>query len=83
MITQHLPRLREALEQQGLHLQQIEVTIASNDTTGRDQFQGHNGQQQLDQSMHNSRGNQPIFALNTSEDTGEATQLLNNLSVMA
>ncbi len=83
MITQHLPRLREALEQQGLHLQQVEVTIATNDTASRDQFQGHSGQQQLNQSMHNSRGNQPIFALNTSEDTGEATQLLNDLSVMA
>lgn len=83
MITQHLPRLREALEQQGLHLQQVEVSIAANDNAGRDQFQGHNGQQQLHHSMHNSRGNQPIFALDSGEDTREAAQILNNLSVMA
>jgi flagellar hook-length control protein FliK len=83
MISQHLPRLREALEQQGLHLQQIEVTIAANDNAGREQFQGHAGQQQLNQFMHNSRGNQPIFTLETGDETGEATQITNNLSVMA
>ncbi len=83
MITQHLPRLREALEQQGLHLQQIDVTIAANDSFSRDQFQGHTGQQQLNQSMHNSRGNQPIFTLDAGEETQEATQIINNLSVMA
>ena len=83
MISQHLPRLREALEQQGLHLQQIEVTIAANDNPGREQFQGNPGQQQLNQSRHNSRENQPIFTLDTGEETGEATQLINNLSVLA
>lgn len=83
MISQHLPRLREALEQQGLHLQHIEVTIAANDNPGREQFQGHTGQQQLNQSMHNSKGNQPIFTLDMGEESGEATQLINNLSVLA
>lgn len=83
MITQHMPRLREALEQQGLHLQQIEVTIAANDSFSRDQFQGNAGQQQLNQSMHHTRGSQPIFTLDMGEETQEATPLANNLSVMA
>jgi len=64
-------------------LQQIEVTIAANDNPGREQFQGNPGQQQLNQSRHNSRENQPIFTLDTGEETGEATQLINNLSVLA
>ncbi len=83
MLTQHLPRLREALEQQGLHLQKVEVTIAANDSFSRDQFQGNTGQQQSNPSMHNSRGSQPIFTLDAVEETQEATQIINNLSVMA
>ena len=38
MIDRHLPRLREALEQQGLHLQQIEVTLAGGDHTDNQRF---------------------------------------------
>ena len=83
MISQHLPRLREALEQQGLQLQKIEVTIAAHDNAGRDQFQGNTGQQQMNQSTHHSRGNQPIFALDTSEEPLEDAQIMNNISILA
>ena len=38
MIDRHLPRLREALEQQGLHLQQVSVTLAGGDHTDRQRF---------------------------------------------
>ncbi|MDX9835405.1 MAG: flagellar hook-length control protein FliK, partial [Desulfobulbus sp.] len=38
MIDRHLPRLREALEQQGLHLQQVEVTLAASDNTDSQRF---------------------------------------------
>jgi flagellar hook-length control protein FliK len=82
MIGLHLPRLREALEQQGLHLQQVEVTLAANDNAGREQFQGNNGQQQLNQSLH-TRGSQPIFPLDTGEGVEETSRAVNNLSVLA
>jgi flagellar hook-length control protein FliK len=80
MIGLHLPRLREALEQQGLHLQQVEVTIAANDNTSREQYQGNTGRQQLNQSGHNSR---PVFSLDTGEDSGESVHSSNKLSVLA
>ena len=38
MIDRHLPRLREALEQQGLHLQQVSVTLAGGDHTDSQRF---------------------------------------------
>ena len=82
MINLHLPRLREALEQQGLHLQQVEVTLAANDNASREQFRGNSGQQQLNQSMQ-TKGSQPILTLDTGEGTEEALQALNNLSVLA
>ncbi len=79
MIDRHLPRLREALEQQGLNLQHIEVTVATQDNTGGGRFQEHAGQQQLNRSFQN-RGSQPVFSLDTDEDTVEAA---GNLSVLA
>jgi flagellar hook-length control protein FliK len=80
MINRHLPRLREALEQQGLHLQQIDVTVAPHDNnSGKERFQEHADQQQLRPSMQN-RNSQPVFAIDTGEATEEAA---NNLSVLA
>ena len=38
MIDRHLPRLREALEQQGLHLQQVSVTLAGGDHADSQRF---------------------------------------------
>lgn len=80
MINRHLPRLREALEQQGLHLQQIDVTVATQDNnSGKERFQEQAGQQQMRPSIQN-RSTQPVFSLDTAEGTEEAT---NNLSVLA
>ncbi len=79
MINRHLPRLREALEQQGLHLQQIDVTVATQDNTGGERYQEHASQQQLNRSLHN-RSSQPVFSLDTGEETEEASS---NLSVLA
>lgn len=80
MINRHLPRLREALEQQGLHLQQVDVTVATHDNnSGKERFQEHAGQQQLRPSIQN-RNSQPVFSLDTSEGTAETS---NTLSVLA
>ena len=81
MIDRHLPRLREALAQQGLHLQHIEVTVASNDQNGGQRFQD-NTRQQLGQSMHKGTGQSP-FTLDPDEETTESTSSVNNLSVLA
>jgi flagellar hook-length control protein FliK len=80
MIDRHLPRLREALEQQGLHLQHVEVTIAANDNAGNERFQKNSGWRQ---PHHSSKNNQSVFSLNQEEDADEAIQALSNLSVLA
>jgi flagellar hook-length control protein FliK len=82
MIDKHLPRLREALEQQGLHLQEIEVTVAANDTAGDERFQQNTGQQQQLRSSR-SKTSQPIFTLETSEEFREVEHAVSNLSVLA
>jgi len=81
MIDRHLPRLREALAQQGLHLQQIEVTVAGGDQSGGQRFQD-NSRQQLGQSLHKGTG-QSLFTLDPDEETPESTSSVNNLSVLA
>lgn len=80
MIDRHLPRLREALEQQGLHLQHVEVTVAANDNASGERFQKNSGWQQ---PHHSSKNNQAVFSLNQEEDADEAIQALSNLSVLA
>jgi Flagellar hook-length control protein len=42
MINRHLFRLREALEQQGLHLQQVEVLVSAHNQNGSERFQESN-----------------------------------------
>ncbi|MDR2550766.1 MAG: flagellar hook-length control protein FliK [Desulfobulbus sp.] len=46
MIDRHLPRLREALEQQGLQLNQVEVSVAAQGHTGGERFQENNAWRQ-------------------------------------
>ncbi len=81
MIDKHLPRLREALEQQGLHLQEIEVTVAANDTAGDERFRENTGQQQQFPFTRN-KAVQPVFTLETSAEFGETEQASSNLSVL-
>ncbi|WP_310598946.1 flagellar hook-length control protein FliK [Desulfobulbus sp.] len=54
MIDRHLPRLREALEQQGLQLHQVEVSVAAQGHTGGERFQESNAwrQQTASSSSH-------------------------------
>lgn len=83
MIDRHLPRLREALEQQGLHLQQVEVTIAAHDQTGGQRFQESAGWQQPAPSPRNEAGQQ-VFTLDADESVDETLfSAANNLSVLA
>jgi flagellar hook-length control protein FliK len=82
MIDRHLPRLREALEQQGLHLQQVEVTVAANDNAGGERFQDNNAWRQPDQSA-GGKINQPAFTLDLDESGEEPLNAANTLSVLA
>ncbi|WP_306547028.1 flagellar hook-length control protein FliK [Desulfobulbus sp.] len=82
MIDRHLPRLREALEQQGLNLQQVDVTIAANDNAGGERFQENNAWRQPGRSAA-SKINQPVFTLDIDESAEEDLSAANTLSVLA
>jgi flagellar hook-length control protein FliK len=83
MIDSHLPRLREALAQQGLHLQQVEVTLAAQDNTGGERFKESDAWRQPSPSQRPTASEQPIFTLETDASTGEDHSLANTLSVLA
>jgi flagellar hook-length control protein FliK len=83
MIDRHLPRLREALAQQGLHLQQVEVTLAAQDNTGGERFKESDAWRQPSPSQHHTASEQPIFTLETDVSPGDDHSLANTLSVLA
>lgn len=83
MIDRHLPKLREALEQQGLHLGQVEVTVASNDNAAGERFQEQTTRQQSHRSM-GIKQNHSLFELDLDEELPiTTTDVDNNLSVIA
>jgi len=83
MIDRHLPRLREALEQQGLNLQHVEVTIAAHDNSGNERFQESSAWRQPNNSPHRTSPDQPVFTLETDEIAGDGHSAANTLSVLA
>ncbi|MCL2789979.1 MAG: flagellar hook-length control protein FliK [Desulfobulbus sp.] len=80
MIHRHLPRLQEALEQQGLHLQQVEVSVAAHNHPGGERFQERNAWQQSSPSTRHASG-QSELAQELDETTGgdSATNILSVL----
>ncbi|NOQ46896.1 MAG: hypothetical protein GQ559_09540 [Desulfobulbaceae bacterium] len=68
ILDRHLPRLREALEQQGLSLEQMKVTVADSDNTDAQLFQENTGQQQLNRST-GTQSNHTSFSLPLEEET--------------
>lgn len=79
MLDRHLPRLREAMEQQGLRLEQVEITVAdSNDD--RQLFQ--NNQQQLNRPKTNQQ-QVPVGTLSVEEEPEDIPELPQSLNVMA
>lgn len=84
MIDRHLPRLREALEQQGLNLHQIEVTVAAHDNAGGERFQDNNAWRQPTASTHRLQTEQPVFTLEPDAIMAADTAAANTtLSVLA
>ena len=83
MIDRHLPKLREALEQQGLHLSEVEVTVATNDNAAGQAFGESTTWQQSQHSMA-SKQSQAVFSLdNFDEELDTTAELDTNLSVIA
>lgn len=82
MIDRHLPRLREALEQQGLHLQQVEVTLAAQDNATDGRFQESNAWQQPSSSPQRTVADQPVFTLETEEHADDDNAVASTLSVL-
>ncbi len=62
ILERNLPKLKEALAQQGLKLDQIEVTVAASDKDNSQPFQDHAQNQHLHQqsSVHNIKPLKPI-----------------------
>lgn len=82
MIDRHLPRLREALEQQGLHLQQVEVTLAAQDNATDGRFQENNAWQQPSSSPQRTVADQPVFTLESEESADDDNSVASTLSVL-
>jgi len=82
ILDRHLPRLREALEQQGLNLEQMTVTVGTDDGSNSQLFQEHFGSRQSGRSPRSNSG-QVAFSLD-QEDPGEAETIdgKQNLSVL-
>ena len=83
MIDRHLPRLREALEQQGLHLQQIEVTIAADDNTNGRRFQDNHPQQRQAGRFQRGSFTPSTTALETEGTSGHAPGTMGKISIHA
>jgi flagellar hook-length control protein FliK len=82
MIDRHMPRLREALEQQGLHLQHIEVSVATQDNGANERFQDNGARRQAAHGLASS--NSPnLFEDQLEEELDIQAQLDSNLSVIA
>ena len=81
ILDRHLPRLREALEQQGLNLEQMTVTVDKDDGSNSQLFQEHFGSRQSGRSPRPS--DQAAFSLD-QEAPGEAETIdgKQNLSVL-
>jgi flagellar hook-length control protein FliK len=82
MIDRHMPKLREALEQQGLHLQQVEVTVAAQDNASGERFQDSRAWQQAGRSTA-SQSSQTLFEHQLEEELDGEEQSNSNLSVIA
>jgi flagellar hook-length control protein FliK len=83
MIDRHLPRLRESLEQQGLHLQEVEVTLAAQDNATSERFQDSNAWRQPSSSPQRTPSDQSIFTLEPEESVGIDNSISSTLSVLA
>lgn len=67
ILDRHLPRLRDALEQQGMNLEQMQVTVAPGDNGNTQLFQEHRGRQQARRPLRAIGSSQPVFTIPDEE----------------
>jgi len=82
ILDRHLPRLREALEQQGLNLEQMTVTVGTDDGSNSQLFQEHFGSRQ---SGRSPRSNSDRVAFSLDQENPDETETIDgkqNLSVL-
>ena len=82
MIDRHMPKLREAMAQQGLHLDQVEITVADNDNAAGERFQNTNDWQHPQQFSANKKS-QSEFGIELAEELVEAEDVNNNFNAIA
>ena len=70
ILDRNLPRLREALAQQGMNLEHMQVTVTADDGGNNQLFQEHFGQQQFQRPSH-SNGDNLSFSLHEEEEPVE------------
>ena len=80
-LDRHLPRLRETLAQQGLHLNEVEITLAAGDQHEGNHFQQNNARHQLGKSYRLSNMPTTGVAPIAGEDPGPANESKQGLSV--
>lgn len=82
ILDRHLPRLREALEQQGLNLEHMKVTVASEDGSNSQLFQEHFSGSQMNRSFRSGTDHVPFSLEPEPEDEKETVEGQQNLSVL-
>jgi flagellar hook-length control protein FliK len=70
ILDRNLPRLREALAQQGMNLEHMQVTVAADDDSNNQLFQEHFGQQQF-QRPSQSSNDHITFSLHEEDEEKE------------
>ncbi len=83
ILDRHLPRLREALEQQGMNLEQMQVTVATGDNGNPQLFQEHRGGQQARRPVRSIGSNQRVFTMPDDETAPGQQKEDQNLSILA
>jgi len=82
LLDRHLPKLREALEQQGLNLDQLEVTVATDKDNNAQHFQEHFNRQQEGRPTRSEIDHVP-FALDQEDlETEDRNDEQQSLSVL-
>ena len=83
ILDRHLPRLREALEQQGMNLEQMRISVAQGDTSNTQLFQEHRGHQQAQRPVRGPGPRQAAFTIPEDEPEFGLAGDDRNLSILA
>ncbi len=80
-LERHLPRLRETLAQQGLHLNNVEISVAAGEQYDGNHFQQNNARHQLGKSYRLGNVSTTGMAASTDEEPSLVNESQQSLSV--